>query len=493
MKAKKRLFVARFWYEGNAFCLQSADKADFERREWRRGQAAIDAAKGHATELAAVADFQAHHGEDWEVFASRCASAQPSGPIVHAFYEQFEREVLEDLADQHWDAIYLSLHGASITDRDKNPDLRLVRAIRELHPETPIGVSFDLHANISPELPPLLNISATYRTYPHIDMRETAERCLSNLRRTRDGEISPVVAFRNSGEWLQSAMMRTDAGPMADMQELAMNLIKGDIIDVALQGGFPYSNSPSCGAAVWVWADKNAARAQETLDGVFYAYESRFHEFSPALIAPSEGIQQALQVEGLVAVTDPADNPLSGGIGDTPELFRALVESAVAVPTVFASFADPAIVASARAVGVGGTMGVSLGGRLTSFYGAPVELAVTVERFSSGQFVNTGPMETGLTVECGPTAVLRHANIQIIVTTYVAPCNDPAFFELHGIDLLATRLLCVKAKNHFRAAFDGLCASIVDVDAPGPAMLDLRALKVLANGMHTASDSFSVV
>jgi microcystin degradation protein MlrC len=34
----------------------------------------------------------------------------------------------------------------------------------------------------------------------------------------------------------------------------------------------------------------------------------------------------------------------------------------------------------------------------------------------------------------------------------------------------------VKAKNHFRAAFLPLCAAIIDVDAPGPAALDLRLL-----------------
>ena len=52
-------------------------------------------------------------------------------------------------------------------------------------------------------------------------------------------------------------------------------------------------------------------------------------------------------------------------------------------------------------------------------------------------------------------------------------CNDPAFFDLHGIDTARTRLLCVKAKNHFRAAFAG--AGIVDIDAPGPAYWIARA------------------
>ena len=75
-----------------------------------------------------------------------------------------------------------------------------------------------------------------------------------------------------------------------------------------------------------------------------------------------------------------------------------------------------------------------------------------VLRYTDGVFVNSGPMETGLAVHCGPTVVLAVGAAQLIVTTHVAPCNDPAFFDLHGIDLARTRLLCVKAKNHFRAA-----------------------------------------
>jgi microcystin degradation protein MlrC len=64
----------------------------------------------------------------------------------------------------------------------------------------------------------------------------------------------------------------------------------------------------------------------------------------------------------------------------------------------------------------------------------------------------------------------------VIVTSAVVPANDPAFFDAIGIRLDCTRLLCVKAKNHFHAAFAPLCAAIIDVDCPGPAMADLSRL-----------------
>jgi microcystin degradation protein MlrC len=85
-------------------------------------------------------------------------------------------------------------------------------------------------------------------------------------------------------------------------------------------------------------------------------------------------------------------------------------------------------------------------------------------------------MEKGLEADLGPSAVLDVAGIEVVVTSRIGGANDPAFFAAQGIDLAATRLICVKAKNHFRAAFESRCVAIIDVDCPGPASADLAAL-----------------
>jgi microcystin degradation protein MlrC len=64
----------------------------------------------------------------------------------------------------------------------------------------------------------------------------------------------------------------------------------------------------------------------------------------------------------------------------------------------------------------------------------------------------------------------------VVVTATVVAADDPAFLAMHGLDPASLRLLAVKAKNHFRAAFEPLCRTIVDVDCPGPAAADLAAL-----------------
>jgi microcystin degradation protein MlrC len=472
----KKLAVARFWFEGNAFSPLATDAAAFQGREWAKGDAALAAARGAAIELAAVAEF-ADARPDWAVTVLRCASANPGGPIEDTVFEGLRDELIADLAAGGWDAVYLSLHGAAITRQRPAPELELVRAVRGAVGAVPIAASFDLHANLNPALAGLLDFATGYRTYPHVDMHETAARALRQLERIVAGELRPVGEIVNTGCLLGSFNMRTDAGPMAALQAAARAHEADPLLDASVFGGFPYADTPDCGASVMVYADGNRAVAAEAARELAAEVRARAPEFVPALVPPAEGLRLALAAPaGLVAVTDPADNPYSGGAADTPTLFRALIRLALRAPTVFAYFCDPDVVDTAWRAGVGTHLRLMLGGKRTAAFGAPVEVDADVLRLTRGEFRNTGPMERGLAVAAGRTAVLGVRDIQVIVTERVVPANDPAFFALHGVDLARTRLLAVKAKNHFGAAFQGRCTAIVDVDCPGPAAADLRTL-----------------
>jgi len=473
---KRKLAVARLWFEGNAFAPFPTGREAFERREWTTGEAALGAARGAATELAAVAAF-VDARPDWAVTVLRCASANPGGPIEDALFDALLEDIRGGLADAKWDAVYLSLHGAAITRRRLAPELDLVKAVREAAGRVPIAASFDLHANLNPAMAGLLDFATGYRTYPHVDMRETAARALAHLARIADGEIEPVGAIVNTGLALGSFNMRTADGPMRALQAAARARESHPVLDASVFGGFPYADTPDCGASAMVYAHSSRAAAMEAASELAEAIRARAAEFAPALVAADEGLRRALaSPAGLVAVTDPADNPYSGGAADTPGLFRSLVALAPRVPTVFAYFCDPDVVDTAWRAGVGTHLRLVLGAKRALVFGRGVEFEADVRRTTWGAFQNVGPMECGLPVALGRTVVLGAASLEVIVTERVGPANDPAFFALHGIDLARTRLLCVKAKNHFRAAFQDRCAAIIDVDCPGPAAADLRTL-----------------
>ena len=121
----------------------------------------------------------------------------------------------------------------------------------------------------------------------------------------------------------------------------------------------------------------------------------------------------------------------------------------------------------------------SLGARHGPRFGEAIPLRATLERLTDGTFRNAGPMEAGVERHFGGSALFAldaQPSIRVIVTERVTAADDPAFYALHGIDLATLRLLCVKAKNHFRAAFAQRCVAIIDCDAPGPAAIDLSRL-----------------
>jgi microcystin degradation protein MlrC len=363
------------------------------------------------------------------------------------------------------------------------PDLDLLRVVREaVGPGCPVAASFDLHANMAEEISGVVDIAIDYKTYPHIDIYETAQKALGLLVRTVAGEIRPAVTIVRTGLVLLSHNMRTASGPMAEIAALAREMEDHHgFHDLSPFGGFTFGDSPHAGASVGVTAETGDDAAQTAAQSLCAKIVRRRKEFLPDMQAAADAVRDALDHRdaGTVAILEPADNPMSGGIGDTPGLFRALVAAGPDVPSLFAFFCDPELLDRARAAGEGSELEARLGGRLTDLYGPPVESRLRVLLLTDGRFVNDGPMWRGMAVDLGGSALFQLTDnpmIQVIVTGACISPNDHAYFRLHGIDLADIRILAAKAKNHFRAAFADTCARIVDVDTPGPATADTGSL-----------------
>lgn len=472
----RSLAVARLSLEVNSFSPIPTVREDFVAKEWLRGPGVLDTFRGTPTELGALAEF-ADRRRDWSVHVFRCAAAEPGGPMDDALYDEFIAELRRDLAGGRWDAVYLSLHGALATARRPCADRDLVAMVRETVGTVPIGASFDMHANLGPDMVELLDIAAGYKTLPHIDMHDTAAKVLKLLDRRVRGEVRPTGVLVRPGHILHSFNMRTTDGPMRELEELAERRSGGSILDITPFGGFPYCDSPHTGASVMVYADGDRAAAEAAARDLSKEMNRLAQQFAVTRPGPAEGIAKALSCPpGTVAILESGDNTYSGGIADTTGLFRALVEMRPDVPCVFAYFYDPDLVARVHEAGIGAELDCRLGGRVAPEFGEPVPLRVKVETLTDGIFTNKGPMQRGVEIRMGRSAVLRSGKIAVIVTERRQPVNDLAYMELHRLPLGNIRLLCVKAKNHFRAAFAPHCVEVLEVDTPGPAGIDLGKL-----------------
>lgn len=472
-----RLAVARFSHEGNSFSPVMTGLNEF-RREWYQGQEAEAVYRGTTTEGGGAVAFLDAHPE-WRGTFLRMTGATPAGPVTREAYDTIIDEIVADLTQGEWDAVFLSLHGAMVVEGMDLADYEIVRRVREaIGPEVPFGVSFDLHANLDTRIADLVTFAAGFKEHPHIDMKETAERVLDVLDRTVKGEVRPVGHIAKLDAILPSINMRTAEGPMAELEAFARGLeFDPRILDASPFGGFSYGDTVVAGAGALVYADGDRELAKRAAERIVEETRKRLDRFYIALPDAAAGIAQALRLgpeAQPVAVIDSGDNPLSGGIGDTPEMLRALLDAAPQVPTVFAFFADPALVERCVAAGEGAAISGTLGGRISTDFGSPVPFSGTVLKLTDGHYANSGPMMRGLPMSLGPTAVIGIGQIRVIVTTACGSAHDPAFYTLHGIDFAQVALLCAKAKNHFRAAFTAICPTMIDIDAPGPAALDIN-------------------
>lgn len=474
-----RLAIARFHHEGNSFSPMPTGLDAFRARTWLVGEAARTAYRGTAIEGGGVVEFLDTHPA-WHGTFLRMADTTPSGPVTREAFEAIAGEIVSGLREQTWDAVYLSLHGAMVVEGMDLADFEMIRRVRAaIGPDVPLGVSFDLHANLDPRTADLVNFAAGYKEHPHVDQKQTALLVLERLDGIVAGRCHPVGAIAKLEAILPSINMRTAEGPMAEIEAFARGLeCDPRILDASPFGGFSYSDTAAAGGGAMVFADGDAALARAAAERIVAEFRRRLQRFYISLPDAATGIARAMASERTpAAVIDGGDNPASGGIADTPAMLRALLAAAPHVPCVFAYFLAPELVQRCIAAGVGGPISGTLGARFSDTFGAPVPFSGTVLRLTDGNFVNRGPMGHGVPVSLGPTAVIGIGTVQVIVTSLFETANDPGFFDLHGIDLAQVAVLCVKAKNHFRAGFIPICPVMIDIDAPGPAALDIASFR----------------
>ncbi len=476
-----RIGVARLWHEANSFSVCETTLEQFQVREWCRGGAAVDLYRGTATEAGGALAWAERRG-DVELVFSRCASAAPAGPVDQTVLDRIIREIAEDPALEGVDGLYLSLHGACIGTVDPDPETTLVTALRARFPDLPIAASFDMHACIAEALADRLDAATVYRTYPHVDMAEAAIAALDMLAAIIEGKRKTRVLLRVIDKILPSFNMRTDCpGPMRDIETEAVAAASRDAGEASILAAYPfasfaYADVPQANAGVLVTCE-DAARGAALADHVADYMRLNQTRFQPDLATADAVLAGRPWADGSrVAILEPSDNPLSGGIGDTPGLFAAALTAGLPDGSVFAFFCDPETVARAHDAGVGATLDLFLGGRLDGRFGAPLRVHAEVRCLTDGRFRNEDAMERGMPVDLGRTALLRVARLRVIVTTGCQSPNDAGYFRLHGIDIDEVPVLLAKAKNHFRAAFGGRFDVIRSCETLGPAMADVSRL-----------------
>lgn len=192
----KRVLVAGFRHETNTFSKLATDLAAYQARDLYYGDDIVPQFRGTRSEIAAIIDAGKQHG--WQIVPAVFADATPSGKVTKEVFDHVASVLLKAL-DQHgpFDAILLCLHGAMVAEHLDDGEGALLSLVRDtVGPVIPIGVTLDLHANVTDRMAALADVMVSYRTYPHVDAYDVGKEVADLIARTLEGEIRPrtVVA-----------------------------------------------------------------------------------------------------------------------------------------------------------------------------------------------------------------------------------------------------------------------------------------------------------
>ncbi len=395
--------------------------------------------------------------------------ATPSRKVEQDAYDALKSEFLHLLAGAgEIDGVVLDLHGAMVTEDIEDAEADLISSVREIVGSRPVVVTFDLHANITPETVKYPDAIIGFDTYPHVDTYERGVEAVDVIYKTVQGEIAPTMAYRQLPLLTSPPAQCTMRRPASDLVKKLHQLESEDgVVTATLSMGFPFADIRGAGVSVLVTTDGNRELAEQKADEFAAHLWSIREDFRTNLVSIEEAIEHADQSSGQpIVLAEGADNPGGGGPCDGTFILRAFVDADVR-DAVVAIIADPESVAEAIEAGVGNRLNLNVGGKTDDMHGEPVRLEAYVKTISDGIYVRKGPMARGATDSMGRTAVIKTGGVEVILTEERSQPLDAEVLRSVGIEPRDRKLIALKSAVHYRADYTSIAHEILEVDTPG--------------------------
>lgn len=475
-----RIAIAGFAHETNTFAETPTDYADFTTNTTFASGLRGDAILANPDFAMPIGGFVAAARAAGDALVPICwYAAEPAGIVTAHAFERITAEIVHGIAGAGpIDAVYLDLHGAMVAagyDDGEAEILRRVRAV--IGPSMPLVASLDLHANVGDGMIAAASALVSYRTYPHVDMRDTGARAHRMLRWCLAAGRQPAVAVRRLDFIMPPHRQSTMTEPAATIfaRLAAHEAADPGLVSLDFNMGFHLADIPMNGPSIIAYA-ADAGAAQAAVDHLAELVESHETAFGLGLLPPAEAVRLALQQPAgkPVILADVQDNAGGGATSDTVGVLEALVAARVD-DAVLAILHDPESAQAAHRAGIGATLDLALGGKRVPGH-TPLRGRFTVEHLASGPFRFTGPMLRGNTGDLGKVACLRIGGVRVVVSEGRTQCLDQAYFRHAGIEPAEHRIVVVKSTNHYRADFAAMAERIIEVDAPGLSSMNPSAL-----------------
>ncbi|MFT7673179.1 MAG: microcystin degradation protein MlrC [Gammaproteobacteria bacterium] len=433
------------------------------------GQQAIDIFGSAGFAFAGMLEVAREKG--CEIVVPIAAYAEPSAKVEDHAFDAIADKICDAVAEG-CDLLLLDLHGAMVTESHDDGEGELLRRIRQIAAELPIAVALDFHTNLTDMMVENCTVIDGYRTYPHIDMKETGVRAAQSLFLIKEKKIKAGMRWSSVPMMTHMIVHTPLKQPMKDIMDKAIVAADSDdFLNVSVFGGFPLADIAHVSLSVLsvsnLAKEQNERLINELCD---MAWDRR-----EAFVYDPEPLSQTIKhlktlMDYPVVVADHGDNSGAGGSADDMTVLDEMLQSGLD-GILAGPIWDPVAVDRLIAEGIDSTVSLSVGGRTDApsigQTGHSLFCTGRVKAITDGRFVITGPMQTGLEVNIGKSVFLDIGAAIILISQERWEPYDPACFTHGGVNPLESRYLLIKSRQHFRAGFESLASHIVLAAGPG--------------------------
>eukprot|EP00755_Sulcionema_specki_P011584 Sspe_Gene.49369::Locus_26553_Transcript_1_1_Confidence_1.000_Length_1679::g.49369::m.49369 len=389
--------------------------------------------------------------------------ALPGGPIEPAAFEVMKATMVENLTRVlPVDGVWLDFHGAMYVTGEEDCEGGLAQLVRGIVGSKPlISASFDLHGNFSKRLAEAVDMTAAYRTAPHVDVLETRRKAVSMLVTSlrRPEAPRPRVSYVAVPLAVSGEMSNTADEPSKTLYTTVLEEAdrRDGVLDASILIGYCWADEPRTGASVLVSGCDYRVNDEEALRIAKAVWDARTEfrfgvESAPPLQAAQQALEKALEAEsqgGLVTISDSGDNPTAGGVGDESAMLEVMMEvgkrtaASRKVSVVVQGPVDPEAVKMCEG---GGSVTLRVGKGKTMLEGS-VRNVFPEREYRVNVMAGTGK-EHWMTLTAPPAAVVEVQagclSLSVILSARRFPLLHVADFDALRVDLLANDVLVLK-------------------------------------------------
>ncbi len=499
-----RFAILGISHETNTFSKVPTTYEEFENHLLLRGQEIVKQ-YGEA-EYTMTGYLQAAEELGFEAVPLMYANTGPIGTITKDAYDRISTEMFDMLRDQGpWDAVLICNHGAAVSEEFPDMDAEFTRVVREIvGPDVPVGMTLDMHSNISEETVANTDICVVWRTCPHLDCRQRGRKTAELIYRTVIGEIKPVQYIEMVPMLVNIVKQFTGQEPMKGLVDDCVEANeRPGILDTSIAEGYPYADVVEMGMSWIAISDGDADAAKETAKWMAArAWEKRVDLNRPVpsikdaltqamerYVGPKpEGVENFLPDDGSalaenvpsdhshlgpIVLMDVGDNIGGGSSADSTHIMKVAIE--MGVEGFLQTLYDPEAVKMMVAAGVGAEIAVEVGGKTDDMHGEPILITGTVANIDDGPYEETRPTHGGFKFYDDGLRVRFNTvdGMTILLTSKRTGNTARAQMYSIGINPEDYRVVVAKGVSSPRPAYQPIAAEIIVVNSPGVTSADL--------------------